>query len=59
MNNIIKLYNDKVKSNSFAVYFTKHLKHLISPIKAKDMKLLLDANIIKKLDHIAIFKCFR
>ena len=57
---MIKLYNDNIKSDSFASHFVKHLKHLNSlTIKAKDAKPLLEVNIELKLNPIAISKNFR
>ena len=58
-NNIIKLCKNNINSDLFIVYFVKYLKYLDLLAKAKDAKLLVDINIIKKLNLINISKRFR
>ena len=57
--NIIQLHNNDIKTDSFTAHFTKHLKYENKPtIKLKDVKLLLDISIIKKMDSITVSKRF-
>ena len=56
-NNAVKIYNDNIKSDSFANYFIKHLQHLNNcTIKAKNIKHLLNVSVISKLNPISISK---
>ena len=56
---MVKLYNDNIKSDSFANHFVKHLRHLNDrTIKAKDVKHLFNISIISKLNPISASKKF-
>ena len=56
---VVCLYNDNTKSDSFASHFNEHLKRQNLPtIKSKDVRPLLDVSIIKKTDPIIVSKKF-
>ena len=58
-NNAVKLCKNNPKSNPFANYFIKNIKHLETrTIKAKDAKPLLNMNATSKLNLILASKKF-
>ena len=59
-NGVAKLYKDNIRSDSFASYLIKHLKHLREcAIKAKDVKPLLNVDVVSKLNPISVSRKFR
>ena len=55
----MKLYNNNENFDLITSYFIKYLKYIvILTTKAKNVKLLLEITIIKKLDLISVSKRF-
>jgi len=57
INNIVKLKNKNIISDSFTQYFIKHFKH-DNKIKASDVRNLLDIKVIRKLKPVDVVKTF-